>query len=426
LIPEGGDSRVFLKNKTTRNQINRLKRNGEITFERLYSRAAIELVLPELIANYDLRHLAVHGIAPFLADPKKRRFYVELLGKPGLLHVTILRVGNTVAAAHIGVLSGSTLHLGITSQNPWLASSSPGKLLMHYLVELMDREGLRTLDLTPGDDPYKDRFANHEDRVHSLTVHAARETRADVVRRLLLAERKRAASHLRPLVRLFSKRGHKLTAFKLSRVLPSAYTRIRRWLYSRSDLRVYSALRADSVAGVTVEDDLGLRQDSAGDFLTLVADGHPSEDVRVLVASVLGRIAQGHHVYTAIQDGMLAHYGWFAERQERSFLSEVGIEFQFPANSAVLYDFYTHPKFRGRGLYSRSVKRMLADALAVADTREVFIFALADNIPSRIVIERTGFSYRGSLIRTVVLGRVHRGSSGLLGYLDFETPVSRS
>lgn len=86
-------------------------------------------------------------------------------------------------------------------------------------------------------------------------------------------------------------------------------------------------------------------------------------------------------------------------------MSEVDQTLRLPANSATLYDFYTAPAFRGRGLYSAAIDHILADAFADPSLEFAYISVLADNLPSRKVIERAGFQYQGSFHWHRRLGR---------------------
>ena len=95
----------------------------------------------------------------------------------------------------------------------------------------------------------------------------------------------------------------------------------------------------------------------------------------------------------------LLHYGWLIERQTESVISEVGQTNYLPADAAVLADYYSHPLARGRGLYQKSLSQMLHDAAAIQGTRRIYIGVMADNGPSRHVIEKLGFVYQYSFFR---------------------------
>ena len=103
------------------------------------------------------------------------------------------------------------------------------------------------------------------------------------------------------------------------------------------------------------------------------------------------------------------------ERPESSFLSEVNQPWTPPEHAAVLYGFYTHPRFRGRGLYTSSLARMIRDAGTIPGVGEIYISVLADNAPSRRVIEKLGFVYERSFYERHRLTRVSRWSAVAAG-----------
>ncbi|HVL69615.1 MAG TPA: GNAT family N-acetyltransferase [Vicinamibacterales bacterium] len=110
------------------------------------------------------------------------------------------------------------------------------------------------------------------------------------------------------------------------------------------------------------------------------------------------RRAGGHHLYSLVEDGVLVHYGWVTYPQERAPDAALGLEFVPPPRSAALWDYFTHPKARGRGLYLRTLWQCLHDAVEVDGAAHAFIYVYADNVVSRRVIEKAGFEYVGSLV----------------------------
>jgi RimJ/RimL family protein N-acetyltransferase len=111
------------------------------------------------------------------------------------------------------------------------------------------------------------------------------------------------------------------------------------------------------------------------------------------------RMARGEHLYTLVEDGKLLHYGWLIERQTRGADAALGQVFFPPPDSAVLYDYFTHPAARGRGLYYQSLCQVLHDAHALAHARQAYIYVFGHNRTSRHVIEKVGFEYVGSLFK---------------------------
>jgi RimJ/RimL family protein N-acetyltransferase len=116
------------------------------------------------------------------------------------------------------------------------------------------------------------------------------------------------------------------------------------------------------------------------------------------------RLDSGAHVYTVSSEHRLLHSGWLRPQITRSNFSEVGQEFKYPPDSAGLWDFYTHPSARGRGLYRSSLQAILNDLSEEGLHHHAYIGVLADNGPSRHVIEKLHAGYQGSFHRRSVAG----------------------
>jgi len=116
------------------------------------------------------------------------------------------------------------------------------------------------------------------------------------------------------------------------------------------------------------------------------------------------RLQGGWSIYTYCNETTLLHYGWVRPKASLYLLYEVGRQFSFPPASVGLWDFYTHPNARGQGLYQQNLATMLHDLSKEYTYRYAYIGVVADNGPSRHVIEKLGFEYRGSIVRRQILG----------------------
>ena len=120
------------------------------------------------------------------------------------------------------------------------------------------------------------------------------------------------------------------------------------------------------------------------------------------------RMTQGFHLYTFVEDGRLLHYGWLIERQTRGEDAWVEQVYFPPPETAVLFDHFTHPLARGRGLYFQALCRLLHDARELTRARQAFVTVFGSNSRSRHVIEKVGFQYEGSLFKERRLFRSRR------------------
>ena len=126
------------------------------------------------------------------------------------------------------------------------------------------------------------------------------------------------------------------------------------------------------------------------------------------------RRAQGFHLYTFVEGGRLLHYGWLIERQTRGEDGWVDQVYFPPPDTAVLFDHFTHPLARGRGLYYQALCRLLHDARELARARQAYVTVFGSNGPSRHVIEKVGFHHAGSLFkeRRLIWSRRYSVSAG--------------
>lgn len=158
-----------LNGKTNRGKINKLKKYGDISFQRLEDHEAFIAAFDEIRTKYDLRQQEKYSVSPFRDDALKGKFHIEM-HKRGLLHVTVLNVGNEIAAFHSGLISRDWLHLGVTGQDACFERHSPGRLQLLMLAAFLDQEKFSTLDLTPGGDEYKELLATQHDEVYELSL----------------------------------------------------------------------------------------------------------------------------------------------------------------------------------------------------------------------------------------------------------------
>jgi CelD/BcsL family acetyltransferase involved in cellulose biosynthesis len=163
--------------KTNKRRMRSLRKAGGVDFRRIADPREFDALLDEMIPCYDQRNLDAYGVAPFAADPLKRRYYSAMMRSGWPLHVTVLRIGGRFASAHVNIVRGCELQLGLTVYDPRLAKFSPGKFHIHLLAQMLAEEGIQQIDLTPGGEPYKQRFATGCDQAYVLEIFGSRAGR---------------------------------------------------------------------------------------------------------------------------------------------------------------------------------------------------------------------------------------------------------
>jgi CelD/BcsL family acetyltransferase involved in cellulose biosynthesis len=157
-------------NKTLKNSWNRLKRTGNLSLEQIRETQELVPIFDQLIDWYETRQAMAHGKRPFHDDKNKKIWHLYLL-KEGVLHVTLLKAGPEVISAVFGLSDGKTYSLMMSMFAPEYARYSPIALHHLLLVERLHAEGYSVLDLTPGPDPFKDRFAGAYEEVQALSIY---------------------------------------------------------------------------------------------------------------------------------------------------------------------------------------------------------------------------------------------------------------
>ncbi|MBL8379244.1 MAG: GNAT family N-acetyltransferase [Burkholderiales bacterium] len=407
--------RASLAKKGNKSRFNRLARLGDLRFDLASNWQELDGALDALIAFYDLRQGAVNHSTPFREDPVKRDFHHALFDAlPEERVVMVASLGGQPIAGFWGLSSRAggrlVVHLGMLMHSPMLAEHSPGKLLLMRLSEALVAKGVHTLDLSPGGDPWKERFANDHDEVFELLVYrdaAGLQAAHRRERRLAQAKRVLAGVGLAP------ERARALATHMRKLAQPARWAgaarRMLNWLVGeRREYRLYRLNRAQAaaiLAGQARRTDLRVNAPAA---LLGFVPRETWQDRQAFWSQALARLEAGHQVYTLSgSDGDLQHFGWLAFGERQSRISEVGQTLDLPEGSATLYDFYTDPQARGQGAYRASLRAMLEDAFARPDTRWAYIGVLADNLASRHVIESTGFQYQGSLRRQARWGGEH-------------------
>lgn len=164
----------LLENRSTRAKFNRYRKRGELVLERVRDPARTRALLAVLARQCDFRQEVVHGVRPFASDARKLEFFVARQAFPEANHFSVLRCGDEPLAFHFGACDGRTCLYGLTSYAPHEGKHSPGTLLLIELARALTAAGYQELDLTPGSDAYKQRFATGERPLVRLAFFGAR------------------------------------------------------------------------------------------------------------------------------------------------------------------------------------------------------------------------------------------------------------
>ncbi|HZQ53954.1 MAG TPA: hypothetical protein VFB14_17255 [Bryobacteraceae bacterium] len=138
-----------------------------------------------------------------------------------------------------------------------------------------------------------------------------------------------------------------------------------------------------------------IRRDRWEDLATYVP-AEPGDELEPKLKEWKRRLASNQHVYTKMEDGKLAIYGWMIERQKISRLDELKQDVELPPNCAVVYDFYCLPQYRNRHYYPRMLMHVLHEAAEVPGTEWIHVGVTRSNKVPYWWVNRLRLTHRES------------------------------
>jgi GNAT superfamily N-acetyltransferase len=139
-----------------------------------------------------------------------------------------------------------------------------------------------------------------------------------------------------------------------------------------------------------------------GDLIALSLR-HPELSESVTLARA--RFEAGDLCYLACFENQPAHMAWIGTRTQISAPVEVGaaLKIELPVPAAYVYDCWTAPELRGRGIYPAVLRKLIGRGLEKHP--EVWIGSRRDNAASLRGIEKAGFRPRFRMTRIRLLHR---------------------
>jgi ribosomal protein S18 acetylase RimI-like enzyme len=106
------------------------------------------------------------------------------------------------------------------------------------------------------------------------------------------------------------------------------------------------------------------------------------------VSTFRSRLSQTTRCYLVEGDGKLLHASWATS--SRAWTAEISGFISPPADDVYVYESFTRPETRGRGIYPFALWGICAD-LGAEGVRLVWVGVEADNVPSIRAITKAGF-----------------------------------
>jgi CelD/BcsL family acetyltransferase involved in cellulose biosynthesis/ribosomal protein S18 acetylase RimI-like enzyme len=399
-----------INKKQNKKRLRKLAERGSVELTSLPDIPDSGSFLAEMASQGDLNKGAGYGVSAFQEDPAKMPFHLRLLRSRQILRGAALTVNGQLAAGGVCLVGHGRAYHILSSYSPIFGEFSPSRILLMGLTKTLADEGFTELLPSPGDDEWKRQTSDEVRHVSELTLSpsAAAAKWTDLCAFLRAAgKRVLGFAGLQP-DRL---RGAASKGFALARKMmtPQHAISIPRQLWRHVELRVY-LLDLAEIEPPTCPG--RFRKNSIQD-LVCFEPGEKWQSRQQFLRSASQRLQAGETAYTYGEHGRLFHCTWLVPLQEKTFLNAVGMEFVLPPGTAVLYDAYTDPSQRGRGLYRDCIRQILIDLTDNSNASKAMMCVQADNGPSRHVIESLGFRYDCSLhyARTPFSVRRWRSSS---------------
>lgn len=382
-----------LLKKQNRKRLRKLTERGVLAVTPLGDIADPVSFLEELASQGDLNKGAGYGVSAFREDSAKMPFHVRLLGSPHILRGAALTVNGELAAGALGLVGHGRVYHTLSGYSPVFGDFSPSRILLMGLNKNLADEGWAEFLPSPGDDEWKQQTSDEVRQVSELTLYpSAVAAKRDDLGALLRLGGKRVlgAAGLKPeRMRVLASKALALTRkLTLQHMLS-----IPNHLWKHVELRVY---RLD-LSGMETPSSSGRFRKNTIQDLVCFEPGEKWQSRQQFLRSASQRLQEGEIAYTCGEDGRLFHCTWLVPRQEKAFFNAVGMEFDFPAGTAVIYDAYTFPTRRGKGLWGDCMRQIIRDIMEETDATQIMMCAVSDNGPSRHVIESLGFRHDCSL-----------------------------
>ncbi|MCS3802202.1 GNAT family N-acetyltransferase [Niastella sp. OAS944] len=349
-----------LKKKNRREKINRLKRLGNLKFERINDYNEFYEIFDELALQSDFRKGAMYNKVAFKTDACRKEFLLSLF-EQNILHVTVLKIDDRIIAANVSIGTKQQLHLsGINSFAAALARHSPG--IIHFLMlgKLLAEEGADVFDLTPGADSYKEILATDHTVAYTLSIGNKNHKMFNRLQTGLNSWFKKttALAGIKPEALKKAKKNYTLFKNKFIHVarqgiLQSSAFLIDKLKPGNKTAKCWAVQRDNTNAGV-----FSLQYDDLKDLLNF-DDREIRYSQQEFLSDAMRRFEEGAHCYTWTDNGLLLGCAWIGNMQSSINGYNYGNETEDFIMS--LSGIYCHRKGRkGFPYFLRSVANALA------------------------------------------------------------------
>ena len=365
--------------------------------ERITDPQRTKILLPSLIPLLEFNKAAAYNTRLFEKDPYLADFLVALQKHPHVNHFSVLWMGEKPLAFHYGHGDGKWTTLGLTGYDPTEYKNSPGILLLIELAQLLVKEGVDTFDITPGVDPYKDRFANRYEDVHTFHLHFTytsflRQKIVDQVRgaaKKILEKWGVTKGKLKHYIIDLKAWKTRLTSLSLYRILSLCF-------YQRKIIHIYRSTELSNVSFKSIPDDgeQTVREQAFQDLL-LYRDHTPFLSTRDALISSNRKFAKADRLFTLTGNDELIHYGWLRKGNIPVQLPGGEFHIEDEADTQIASGFYTSSHSKGVSSWEKIVKAMVKHCQLI-DAKRLYLCLNHRHKASESLIDNLGLELQAS------------------------------
>lgn len=385
-----------LFSKRNKQRMKHLSALGNLEFRRITCSEEFDKIFPELTELYDYRMGAVNGIRPFQDDKFKRQFYSNLLkNNKELFIVSVTNLNGRPIAGGLSGLTKGTVHLYMGMHSPLFNMYSPGITHMLQLSEYLYNNRIGRIDLTPGGDSWKERFATHYDEVAYVTLYRSNVKKAGVefkhfmksITKKLLAKIGINTPKIRETFH-----HHHLKIRTLTSIAKS-----QKWNYLDLKVELYEC-QSDSLKCSYTDDSIKVIINSLDNLLSFSPDGEIVTKRRFLhLANNL--FERGAKSFSVKQGSDLQACAWILPNQSTFKISKSSEPVILPENGTVIFNFYVSSQLARKNECEKVICKILSAIKNATEDKFLYAFIESKNTKAITALQTADFRYLDSYSR---------------------------
>ena len=391
------------KRKNVKRSLRQYADRGDLRYERITDKERTRELMKEFGLQSDFKKEALYNYRFFEQDPYLEGFMTDLQDYPEFNHFSVLFLDDYPIAFNHGFVDNNELCLaGYTSYDPSESKHSPGKLHLIKLAEQGPAEGFKAIDLSPGKDAYKDRFATEYRDLVRFKIFFGKN-----------AQRKgKMKENIRHGFLHFCKKigledGRRKVLQTDIKAIPGLVRQMKFADWSRNIIQLFYRKEVyycykflGYPSGLKTSEGLDVHFNRYKDLYDYQGS-YPFISRRALLKQSLMRFSRGDGLYSISENGRLMQYGWMREGKYPLNFFRATYTHQFPADSKVLYGFYSDQEADSLLYQQAVILNMLEDCLESGGKNVFVCYHKEQKIPQALhkawrmepyfILEQTNF-----------------------------------